>query len=109
MTEVLVKIAFGLATVFLAVYYSVQYISRKQAEIDQEQDTTPELTKEELENIKLAEELYNKDLRPIVAKKEKTVKVPEGIYQEPGKEETKSELPSDRPKKKRKYYPKKKK
>lgn len=39
--------------------------------------TTPEYTKEELENIKLAEELYNKDLRPVVAKKAKTKPAPE--------------------------------
>lgn len=51
------------------------------------------------EVVELAKELYNKDLRPIVAKKaSKEVK------------ETKSEFPIEQPaKKKRKYYPKKKK
>jgi hypothetical protein len=34
--------------------------------------------------------------------------VPEGIVEEPVKKETKSEFPIDKPKKKRKYYPKKK-
>jgi hypothetical protein len=94
--------------------------------------TTPEYTKEELENIKLAEELYNKDLRPVVAKKVKSapeleVIEPEFVQKvvetskifpedavintEALKEdkETKSEFPIDKPKKKRKYYPKKKK
>ena len=48
------------------------------------------------EVVELAKELYNKDLRPIVAKK--------------APKETKSEFPIEQPaKKKRKYYPKKKK
>jgi flagellar basal body-associated protein FliL len=48
------------------------------------------------EVVNLAKELYNKDLRPIVAKK--------------APKETKSEFPIEQPaKKKRKYYPKKKK
>ena len=53
----------------------------------------------EIKAKEVADELYNKDLRPIVAKKttEKPV------------ETTKSEFPIDKPKKKRKYYPKKKK
>jgi len=52
-----------------------------------------------VETKEVVDELYNKDLRPIVAKKttEKSV------------ETTKSEFPIDKPKKKRKYYPKKKK
>lgn len=61
-------------------------------------------TKEELENIKLAEELYNKDLRPVVAKKAKIIQAPELEVVEPEfiAKETKPT------KKKRKYYPKKK-
>ena len=80
--------------------------------------TLEEMTKnyynneEAQEVVDLAKELYNKDLRPIVAKKapkeEKVAKVPEGIVEEPVKKETKSEFPIDKPKKKRKYYPKKK-
>ena len=50
------------------------------------------------EVVELAQELYNKDLRPIVAKKA------------PKTKETKAEFPIEKPaKKKRKYYPKKKK
>jgi succinate dehydrogenase/fumarate reductase flavoprotein subunit len=50
------------------------------------------------EVVELAKELYNKDLRPIVAKK-----APKEV------KEIKSELPVEQPtKKKRKYYPKKK-
>jgi Sec-independent protein translocase protein TatA len=68
--------------------------------------------KEAQELADLAKELYNKDLRPIVAKKapkkEKVEEVPEGIVEEPAKKETKPEFPIDKPKKKRKYYPKKK-
>ena len=51
------------------------------------------------EVVELAKELYNKDLRPIVAKK-----APKEV------KETKPEFPIEQPtKKKRKYYPKKKK
>ena len=51
------------------------------------------------EVVKLTQELYNKDLRPVVAKK-----APKEV------KETKSEFPIEQPaKKKRKYYPKKKK
>lgn len=50
------------------------------------------------EIVELTQELYNKDLRPIVAKKA------------PKAKETKSEFPIEQPaKKKRKYYPRKKK
>ena len=82
------------------------------------QPSLKEMTKDYYNNeeaqqvVELAQELYNKDLRPIVAKKapkkEKVVEVPEGIVEEPVKKETKSEFPIDKPKKKRKYYPKKK-
>jgi hypothetical protein len=73
--------------------------------------TVPTYTKEELDNIKLAEELYNKDLRPIVAKKAKTKPAPEleVVEAEFVTKESKPEFPIDKPaKKKRKYYPKKK-
>lgn len=86
--------------------------------------TTPTYTKEELNNIKLAEELYNKDLRPIVAKKAKTKLTPELEVVEPEfvakVVEIAKVLPPDATinieaiveapkstKKKRKYYPKK--
>jgi hypothetical protein len=108
-----------------------------------EQPTELPYTKEELENIKLAEELYNKDLRPIVAKKAKpapelevvepefvakvvetskvfppdaTINLEALVAKATGTDEasiaakeSKPEFPIDKPKKKRKYYPKKKK
>ena len=76
--------------------------------------------KEAQELVELSKELYNKDLRPVVAKKapkkEKVAEVTpeptpvqvETVVEEPVKKETKSEFPIDKPKKKRKYYPKKK-
>ena len=76
-----------------------------------EQPTELPYTKEELENIKLAEELYNKDLRPVVARKAKpkVAKELEVVEPEFVAKESKSEFPIDKPvKKKRKYYPKKK-
>lgn len=70
--------------------------------VTREQKSLEEMTKnyhnneEVQEVVDLAQELYNKDLRPIVAKK--------------APKETKSEFPIEQPaKKKRKYYPKKKK
>ncbi len=101
---------------------------------DDEVTAVPTYTKEELDNIKLAEELYNKDLRPIVAKKAKRKPAPELEVIEPEfvakvvetakvfppdatinaealvtVKESKPEFPIDKPvKKKRKYYPKKK-
>ena len=60
--------------------------------------------KEAQELAELAKELYNKDLRPIVAKKATT---PKEVKET---KETKSEFPIEQPaKKKRKYYPRKKK
>lgn len=78
-------------------------------------------TKEELDNIKLAEELYNKDLRPAVTKKAKPkvakeLEVIEAEFVEKIAKTAKV-FPEDalinlegvKPaKKKRKYYPKKK-
>ena len=82
------------------------------------QPSLKEMTKDYYNNeeaqevVELAQELYNKDLRPIVAKKapkkEKVEEVSEGIVEEPVKKEPKPEFPIDKPKKKRKYYPKKK-
>jgi len=101
---------------------------------EQEPYIKPAYTKEELENIKLAEELYNKDLRPVVVEKAKPevakeleVTEPEFIAKvvETAKvlppqatinaeavievKKDKSEFPIDKPKKKRKYHPKAKK
>jgi hypothetical protein len=96
---------------------------------DEQAEPVQEYTKEELENIKLAEELYNKDLRSIVAKPAPELEVIEPEFVEKVVEiskvfpedatinaealakvkETKSEFPIDKPKKKRKYYPKTKK
>ena len=98
--------------------------------------------KEAQELVELSKELYNKDLRPIVAKKapkkdkvteqveamKKVVEAHDTLVEEIAKvepvvpptpvkaeavveevkKETKSEFPIDKPKKKRKYYPKKK-
>jgi hypothetical protein len=78
--------------------------------VTREQKSLKDMTKDYYDNEKaqevvdLAQELYNKDLRPIVVKKApKKEKV-----EEPVKKETKSEFPIDKPKIKRKYYPKKK-
>jgi hypothetical protein len=75
----------------------------------QEQYITPEHTKEELDNIKLVEELYNKDLRPVVVEKTKPKATPKQLnVTEPEflPKQSKPEFPIDKPKKKRKYHPK---
>ena len=86
--------------------------------VTREQKSLKDMTKDYYNNeeaqevVELAQELYNKDLRPIVAKKapketkevvSEATKVVEEV-----KKETKTEFPIDKPKKKRKYYPKNK-
>lgn len=75
----------------------------------------------EVQAEQVANELYNKDLRPIVAKKapkkdkvtqqvesmKKVVEAHDTFIKEIDKV-SKSEFPIDKPKKKRKYYPRKK-
>jgi hypothetical protein len=79
--------------------------------VTREQKSLKDMTKDYYDNEKaqevvdLAQELYNKDLRPIVVKK---APKKEKVEEEPVNKETKSEFPIDKPKKKRKYYPKKK-
>jgi hypothetical protein len=107
MIELLVKVAFGLAIVFVAIYYSVKYISNKNSELEQDKAPKKKYTKISVKDEELAEELYNKHLRPIVAKKAPKAEEIEVVKPEIVKE-TKSEFPIDKPKRKRKYYPKKK-
>jgi hypothetical protein len=83
MTEILVKVGFGIAIFIIAAYYSTRYLSGKvHPPVIQE----PEQLAQQIE-----EELFNVEEREVV------------------KEEPKPEFPIDKPKKKRKYYPKKKK
>jgi len=83
MTEILVKVGFGIAIFIIAAYYSTRYLSGKvHPPVIQE----PEQLTQQIE-----EELFNVEEREVV------------------KEEPKPEFPIDKPKKKRKYYPKKKK
>lgn len=83
------------------------------------QPSLKEMTKDYYNNeeaqevVELSKELYNKDLRTIAAKKapkeEKQAEVSVNTKAvEEAKKETKAELPIDKPKKKKKYYPKKK-
>ncbi len=133
------------AIILLAIIIAIAAYLTYSLDKKDELPTVPTYTKEELDNIKLAEELYNKDLRPIVAKKTKPVVAQELEVVEPefvakvvetskvfppdatihlealvakatGTDEAsitikenKPEFPIDKPKKKRKYYPKKKK
>jgi hypothetical protein len=74
---------------------------------DEEPQQFAPYTEEEKENIKLAEELYNKDLRqetpqPAVAVKVEDIAVVEPEFVSKETEKPKSEFPIDKPKKKRK-------
>jgi len=96
--------------ILVALIAIAAYLTHTLDKNDELPTVTP-YTKEELDNIKLAEELYNKDLRPVVAKKVKARPAPEleVVEAEFVPKESKSEFPIDKPvKKKRKYYPKKK-
>lgn len=114
-----------IAVVALAVvaYYIVTYLDK---DIPTTNEEVPTYTKQELDNIKLAEELYNKDLRPVVTKKAKTKPAPELEVVEAEFVEKVVEIAKVLPpeatinveavveaakpsKKKRKYYPKTKK
>jgi hypothetical protein len=98
------------AVIILAVAIAIAAYLTYSFHKNDELPTELPYTKEELENIKLAEELYNKDLRPVVARKAKpkVAKELEVVEPEFVAKESKPEFPIDRPKKKRKYYPKKK-
>jgi hypothetical protein len=98
------------AIILLAVIVAIAAYLTYSLDKNDELPTELPHTKEELENIKLAEELYNKDLRPVVVKKVKTKPAPEleVVEAEFVPKESKAEFPIDKPKKKRRYYPKKK-
>ncbi len=112
----------------VAVYYIVNFLDK---DVPTTNNDVPTYTQQELDNIKLAEELYNKDLRPVVASKAKAKPAPElevvqaefvakvvdiakvlppdatiNVEAVAQPKESKQEFPIDKPKKKRKYYPK---
>jgi predicted PurR-regulated permease PerM len=107
MTNLLI-VACVLIVLTIATYLVVKYFTKKQPNLDND---IQQYTQEELDNIKLAEELYNKDLRPVVVEKTKPQVTEElnVVEAEFVSKELKPEFPIDKPKKKRKYYPKKKK
>lgn len=124
--EIIILLGCVVSLAILVAYF----LQSGKDEPTEEPTTSPTYTKEELENIKLAEELYNKDLRqetpqPAVAAKVEDIAVtepelvakkstPDGIVTgittfEAVVEYPKSEFPIDKPKKKRKPRPKTKK
>jgi hypothetical protein len=103
----------------VAAYHIVNFLDKDVPTTDND---VPTYTQQELDNIELAEELYNKDLRPVVAKKAKTKPAPELEVVEAEfvekvvdiakvfPEDATINLEGIKPvKKKRKYYPKNKK
>ena len=90
MTAILVKVFFGLAIFFVAIYYSTKYLAKKahptQLPTLEPKEQIPQVN-DELRN-KVENELFNVEQREVV------------------KKEHKPEFPIDKPKKKKKYYPK---
>ena len=88
MTELIVKVSFGLAIFFIAIYYSTKFLAKKAHPETQPTDVTPQVNEDIHKEVE--KELFNTEERNVVNK------------------EPKPEFPIDKPKKKRKYYPKKK-
>jgi hypothetical protein len=88
MTEIIVKVFFGIAIFIVAVYYAVRFLSGKVHPPQEPKEVTPQI-QEDL-HTELEKELFDVE--------ERTAE----------KKEPKAEFPIDKPKKKRKYYPKKK-
>ena len=112
LTSIILVAAIVLVATFIA--YHMQKGTKALSEFKADYDNNAEAQ----EIVELAQELYNKDLRPIVAKKTPKAKKPEFPINQPAKEEkiTETSQPAvtvnvevAKPKKKRKYYPKKKK
>lgn len=89
MTEIIVKSFFGIAIFFIAVYYAVRFLSGKVHPPQLPTDISPILNEDIHKEVE--KELYNTEQRKVE------------------KKESKPEFPIDKPKKKRKYYPKKQK
>lgn len=98
--EIIILIA-AIVAIALTIAYNVQRGTKTLKEFKADFDNN----KEAQELVELSKELYNKDLRPIVAKKAPKEEVKEEVKEE---KQAKTETSIDKPKKKRKYYPKKK-
>ena len=97
MTEILVKVGFGIIIFIIAVYYSTKFLSSKvHPPVIQEPEELSKQIEQELFNV---EEREVKDI--VVNHYSEFVEVPV--------KKSKSEFPIETPKKKRKYHPKKKK
>jgi hypothetical protein len=101
-TSIILVVAIVAIAAFIA--YNMQRGTKAMSEFKADYDNNAEVQ----EVVELAKELYNKDLRPIVAKKEPlTKKSKEKIIK--SITNTGEYVAPEKPKKKRKYYPKKKK
>ena len=122
LTSIILVVAVIAIAAFIA--YNMQRGTKAMSEFKADYDNNAEVQ----ELADLAKELYNKDLRPVAVKKAKQI-VPEGIVEEPIKEqptvaqaepvievtpvqvepvvEVQPVVEPAKPKKKRKYYPKK--
>jgi hypothetical protein len=91
MTEIIVKVFFASGIFLLAIYYGTRFLAGKvhpPQEPEQVKEVAPQIH-EDL-HTELEKELFNTEQRKVE------------------KKEPKPEFPIDKPKKKRKYYPKKK-
>ncbi len=111
-TSIILVVAIVVIAAFIA--YQMQKGTKPLSEFKADYDNNVEAQ----EVVELATELYNKDLRPIVAKKAPKKEKPEFPINQPVENKKAIEVSppaatvnveASKPKKKRKYYPKKKK
>jgi hypothetical protein len=105
MIETTLIIAGILVILIIGAYQLTKYLAGGNTSPDQK--PLP-YTKEELDNIKLVEELYNKDLRPEPVTKSKP-QTPKEVNLKELEIELENTQKVEKPKKKRKYYPNNKK
>jgi hypothetical protein len=104
MIEIMLKVIGLLAIFILGAYHLTKYLTKENPTL--KQNPTP-LSKEEIDNIKLAEELYNKELRPLLKERTKP-QTANKLNLSELEIELESPQKVEKSKKKRKYYPKKK-
>ncbi len=94
----------GIIMLFIVVIYQItKYFTKENTTI---QEDVPTFTQDELDNIKLVEELYNKDLRSQAAKAAENIEVVDAQLVK--SKQIKPEFPIDKPKKRRPANKKKK-
>jgi hypothetical protein len=99
-----IELTIVLGVFILVIAAGVFYLlKRVEDQNDNQPYTPPAYSKEELDNIKLAEELYNKDLRPVIGEEPKGVVKLAKVFPDHASINLEQVKPV---KKRKKYYPK---